>query len=125
MTMVAPVHLEFFESIAGIARAKYELIQSLPPGGIAVLNDDDEYVSQFGRDFHGRVVMFGLHSSADVSAQNVESRGPKVRHSTLLSMQIALTPGCRCWANTTSTTRWPESPSGCNTGFRSKMPASR
>jgi UDP-N-acetylmuramoyl-tripeptide--D-alanyl-D-alanine ligase len=75
VTMVAPVHLEFFESIAGIARAKYELIQSLPPGGIAVLNADDQYVSQFGRDFHGRVVMFGRHSSADVSAQNVESRG--------------------------------------------------
>ncbi len=77
VTMVAPVHLEFFESIAGIARAKYELIQSLPPGGIAVLNADDEYVSQFGRDFHGRVVMFGRHASADVSAQNVESRGPE------------------------------------------------
>ena len=77
VTMVAPVHLEFFESIAGIARAKYELIQSLPPGGIAVLNADDEYVSQFGRDFHGRVVMFGLHSLADVSAQNVESLGPE------------------------------------------------
>ena len=51
--MVAPVHLEFFESIAAIARAKYELIESLHAGGIAVLNADDEYVSQFGRDFHG------------------------------------------------------------------------
>ena len=39
--MVAPVHLEFFDSIAGIARAKYELIESLPAGGIAVLNADD------------------------------------------------------------------------------------
>ncbi len=77
VTMVAPVHLEFFESIAAIARAKYELIQSLPAGGIAVLNADDEYVSQFGRDFHGRVVMFGRHSSADVSFQNIESLGPK------------------------------------------------
>jgi UDP-N-acetylmuramoyl-tripeptide--D-alanyl-D-alanine ligase len=75
VTMVAPVHLEFFESIAGIARAKYELIESLHSGGIAVLNADDEYVSQFGRDFHGRVVMFGMHPSADVSAQNVRSRG--------------------------------------------------
>jgi UDP-N-acetylmuramoyl-tripeptide--D-alanyl-D-alanine ligase len=75
VTMVAPVHLEFFESIAGIARAKYELIESLSPGGIAVLNADDEYVSQFGRDFHGRVVTFGRHASADVSAQNLESRG--------------------------------------------------
>jgi UDP-N-acetylmuramoyl-tripeptide--D-alanyl-D-alanine ligase len=76
--MVAPVHLEFFESIAAIARAKYELIQSLPAGGIAVLNADDEYVSQFGRDFHGRVVTFGLgiHQPADVSARRIESRGP-------------------------------------------------
>ncbi len=77
VTMVAPVHLEFFESIAGIARAKYELIESLHAGGIAVLNGDDEYVSQFGRDFHGHVVMFGRHTSADVSAQNIESRGPE------------------------------------------------
>ena len=76
VTMVAPVHLEFFESIAAIARAKYELIESLHAGGIAVLNADDEYVSQFGRDFHGRVVTFGLHKPADVSAQNIESRGP-------------------------------------------------
>jgi UDP-N-acetylmuramoyl-tripeptide--D-alanyl-D-alanine ligase len=76
VTMVAPVHLEFFESIAAIARAKYELIQSLHAGGIAVLNADDEYVSQFGRDFHGRVVTFGLHKPADVSARKIESRGP-------------------------------------------------
>ena len=77
VTMVAPVHLEFFDSIAGIARAKYELIQSLRSGGIAVLNADDEYVSQFGRDFHGKVVMFGVHKPADVRAENIESRGPE------------------------------------------------
>jgi UDP-N-acetylmuramoyl-tripeptide--D-alanyl-D-alanine ligase len=76
VTMVAPVHLEFFDSVAAIARAKYELIESLPPGGIAVLNADDEYVSQFGRDFHGKVFTFGLHKPADVSAQHIESRGP-------------------------------------------------
>ncbi len=76
VTMVAPVHLEFFGSIAEIARAKYELIESLPPGGLAVLNADDDYVSQFGRDFHGKVVTFGLHRPADVMARNLESRGP-------------------------------------------------
>jgi len=76
VTMVAPVHLEFFDSIAGIARAKYELIEALPSGGIAVLNADDEYVSQFGRDFHGRVVTFGVYKPAEVSARQIESRGP-------------------------------------------------
>ena len=76
VTVVAPVHLEFFDSIAGIARAKYELIESLPPGGIAVLNADDSYVSQFGRDFHGKVVMFGLRKPADISAENIEALRP-------------------------------------------------
>jgi len=75
VTNVAPVHLEFFKSIAEIARAKYELIESLPAGGTAVLNADDEYVSQFGRDFHGKVVMFGLQALADVRAENIRSLG--------------------------------------------------
>lgn len=75
VTMVAPVHLEFFDSIKGIARAKYELIEHLPRGGCAVLNADDEYVSQFGRDFHGKVLMFGVKHPADVRAEHVEMIG--------------------------------------------------
>ena len=75
VTNVAPVHLEFFDSVAGIARAKYELIESLPAGGTAVLNADDEYVSQFGRDLKGKVVMYGTRATADVRAENVCSLG--------------------------------------------------
>jgi len=75
VTNVAPVHLEFFKSVAEIARAKYELIESLHAGGTAILNADDEYVSQFGRDFHGKVVRYGLHQTADVRAENIVSRG--------------------------------------------------
>jgi UDP-N-acetylmuramoyl-tripeptide--D-alanyl-D-alanine ligase len=76
VTNVAPVHLEFFNSIAEIARAKYELIESLPSNGTAVLNADDEYVSQFGRDIKAKVITYGLKSTADVHAENVEQRGP-------------------------------------------------
>jgi len=75
VTNVGPVHLEFFDSIAGIARAKYELIESLPAGGMAVLNADDEYVCQFGRDFHGRVIFFGIDKPADISAENIRNEG--------------------------------------------------
>src|SRR5277367_2096272 len=75
VTNVAPVHLEFFNSVAEIARAKYELIEALPAGGTAVLNGDDEYVSQFGRDFRGKVVLYGLKASADVRAENVQPQG--------------------------------------------------
>jgi UDP-N-acetylmuramoyl-tripeptide--D-alanyl-D-alanine ligase len=75
VTNVAPVHLEFFDSLAGIARAKYELIESLPGNGTAVLNADDEYVSQFGRDFPGKVILYGTREMADVRAEKIESRG--------------------------------------------------
>lgn len=75
VTNVAPVHLEFFDSLAGIARAKYELIESLPANGTAILNADDEYVSQFGRGFKGKVVMFGTRPGADVRAENIRSNG--------------------------------------------------
>jgi len=77
VTTVAPVHLEYFDSLAGIARAKYELVQALPTGGTAILNDDDEYVSQFGRDFKGNVVKFGLRPTADIRAENIELLGPQ------------------------------------------------
>jgi len=75
VTAVAPVHLEFFGSLADIARAKYEIIETLHPGGVAVLNADDDYVCQFGRDFKGKVVTFGIKRSADVSAKKVKLNG--------------------------------------------------
>jgi len=75
VTNVAPVHLEFFDSLAGIARAKYELVESLPATGTAVLNSDDEYVSQFGREFKGKVVMYGTQAGADVRAEKIRSNG--------------------------------------------------
>jgi UDP-N-acetylmuramoyl-tripeptide--D-alanyl-D-alanine ligase len=92
VTNVAPVHLESFHSIAGIARAKYELIEALPHGGTAVLNADDEYVRQFGRDFKGQVVLFGLkpngHVPADVRAENVEILGPEGTRFDLVSHEV-------------------------------------
>ena len=75
VTNVAAVHLEFFDSLAGIARAKYELIESLPANGTAVLNADDEYVSQFGRDFKGSVIMYGTKPTADLRCENVVTHG--------------------------------------------------
>jgi len=75
VTNVAPVHLEFFNSIADIARAKFELIQALPVNGTAILNSDDEYVSRFGLEFTGKVVKYGMAAIADIRAENIRSRG--------------------------------------------------
>ncbi|MGO9865233.1 MAG: UDP-N-acetylmuramoyl-tripeptide--D-alanyl-D-alanine ligase [Terriglobales bacterium] len=89
VTNVAPVHLESFDSIAGIARAKYELIEALPHGGTAVLNADDQYVSQFGRDFKGKVILFGLKPTADVRAENIEVLGSDGTRFDLVSREMS------------------------------------
>ncbi len=63
VTNVGSAHAQNFpDGVAGIARAKYELVQSLPAHGVAFLNCDDPYVGQFGRDFHGRSIYFGIGS---------------------------------------------------------------
>jgi UDP-N-acetylmuramoyl-tripeptide--D-alanyl-D-alanine ligase len=75
VTNVGPVHLEFFKDVSEIARAKYELIESLPPNGTAILNADDKYVSQFGRDFRGKVITYGVAPTATIRAANIELHG--------------------------------------------------
>lgn len=76
VTNVGHAHAEFFpDGIAGIARAKYELVAALPRQGVAFLNCDDHYVSQFGRDFAGKVVYYGRGPCADPRAEAVEALG--------------------------------------------------
>jgi UDP-N-acetylmuramoyl-tripeptide--D-alanyl-D-alanine ligase len=66
VTNVGTAHIEnFAEGQAGIARAKFELVAALPSNGVAFLNCDDPYVSQFGRDFLGRAIYFGAGPCAD------------------------------------------------------------
>ncbi len=71
VTNVGYAHVEFFDSIEGIAAAKRELIESLPRDGVAVLNADDARVRAF-RDVHpGRSVTFGFSEDADVRAEGL------------------------------------------------------
>jgi UDP-N-acetylmuramoyl-tripeptide--D-alanyl-D-alanine ligase len=72
VTNVGHAHIEFFDSVDGIALAKRELIESLGPEGVAVLNADDERVRVFARVHPGRSITFGLAEDANLRATNLE-----------------------------------------------------
>ena len=76
VTVVAPVHLEFFDSVDGIAEAKAELVAGVKPGGLAVLNADDPRVARM-RQMRGDIAyrMFGIESPAEITARGVEADG--------------------------------------------------
>jgi UDP-N-acetylmuramoyl-tripeptide--D-alanyl-D-alanine ligase len=73
--------VECFDGLDGVAAAKRELVEALPPDGIAVLNADDPRVARF-RDVHpGPAIAFGLGEGADVRALDVDldSAGARFR----------------------------------------------
>ncbi|MCU1265368.1 MAG: UDP-N-acetylmuramoyl-tripeptide--D-alanyl-D-alanine ligase [Acidobacteria bacterium] len=71
--MVAPVHLEHLGTIENIAAAKAELIEGLKPGGIAILNADDELVMGMRARHSGRAMTFGIEHRADVRASEIDA----------------------------------------------------
>jgi len=80
VTNVGTAHIEnFVEGQAGIARAKFELVESLPASGVAFLNCADPYVSQFGRNFPGRTVYFGEGPCADPQCVELREDGDGLR----------------------------------------------
>lgn len=81
ITTVAAAHLEFFDSVAGIAEAKAEIFLGLEPGGTAVLNGDHDYLHiLFGKAREagvGRIITYGFDESCDWRIGRCEERGDK------------------------------------------------
>ncbi|MGH2724202.1 MAG: UDP-N-acetylmuramoyl-tripeptide--D-alanyl-D-alanine ligase [Actinomycetota bacterium] len=71
VTNVGPAHMEMFGSIEGVADAKAELVEALPPSGTAVLNADDPVVRGFSARTPARPVLFGTAAGADVRGDDV------------------------------------------------------
>ena len=84
VTNVGWAHTENFDDgLEGVARAKRELIEELPPTGIAVLNADDHQVRDFAKIHPGRSILFGFASDAEVRAEKVEMLPACVRFRSL------------------------------------------
>ena len=80
LTTIGTAHLESFGSRKNIQEAKFELINSLPDTGIAVLNLDDEYQKNYKIKSKCKKVWVSLKDKkADVYASNIKlsSNGTK------------------------------------------------
>ena len=71
VTSVGVAHLETFGTRANIGRAKAELVEALPPHGLAILHADDPVVRTFARRTAAAVWTFGRSPGADIRAEGV------------------------------------------------------
>jgi UDP-N-acetylmuramoyl-tripeptide--D-alanyl-D-alanine ligase len=67
VTSVEAVHTELFGDVGEVARAKGELVESLPTSGVAVLNVDNSLVAAMADRTRARVmrVALGVHAHGD------------------------------------------------------------
>nr|MBP7322121.1 UDP-N-acetylmuramoyl-tripeptide--D-alanyl-D-alanine ligase [Deltaproteobacteria bacterium] len=75
ITNIGPVHLEYLETIDGVALAKGELFQTMSPDATAIVNLDDPRIERLARSFVGKKVTFGIEHPGEVSGRSIISRG--------------------------------------------------
>lgn len=82
ITSVSEAHLEFFESIQGIADAKSEIFESLSPKGIALIPLDNKYYGRILLNLEKLAIKnihnFGRHEKADSQFKFYKNLGEKV-----------------------------------------------
>lgn len=75
ITNVAPVHLQGFGGLDGVAKAKGDILDGLRPNGCGILNADDDYFSYWCHRLQAqgrKILSFGVKNKADVMAENIE-----------------------------------------------------
>lgn len=75
VTNVSPVHLERVRSFGRIVAAKAELVEALPPDGLAVLNGDDARVAAMARRTRAHSVLYGTSEQCNIRATDIVGRG--------------------------------------------------
>lgn len=73
LTSIGTAHLDSFGSRENIQKGKFELIESLPSDGIAILNRDDEWQVSYKLKNNCKVLWIGIdNKDADVYATNIK-----------------------------------------------------
>jgi len=83
ITNVDDVHLEYFDSREAICRAKAEIFENLRPGGLAVVNGDDELLTAL--ELGCERVLCGFSEDCAVRVAEVEDHGLEGVRCTILT----------------------------------------
>jgi UDP-N-acetylmuramoyl-tripeptide--D-alanyl-D-alanine ligase len=75
LTAISEQHLQLFGSLKNTQTAKYELLRSLPPDGLAITNSDNDFCREFLGELKCQVKTFGRMEeySPDCLVANIES----------------------------------------------------
>jgi len=68
-TYIGHAHLEFLHDLAGVFKAKTEMLPYVAENGVVVVNGDDPYLNAV--DCPQKVLRFGLGEHCDVRAENI------------------------------------------------------
>ncbi|MBQ6360624.1 MAG: UDP-N-acetylmuramoyl-tripeptide--D-alanyl-D-alanine ligase [Lachnospiraceae bacterium] len=71
VTNIGDAHIENLGSREGIAKEKLQIADLMPPKGCLILNGDDDMLLKMGRDYHDRVLYYGLSETNDLRAENI------------------------------------------------------
>ena len=74
ITNIGEAHLENFNNINGIAKAKSELLENIEDGGRIILNRDDKffnYLYKKAKFYNLKISSFGRHKNSDVRLKKV------------------------------------------------------
>ena len=77
ITNVGEAHLENFENIKGIAKAKSEIIESIKRGGKIILNRDDKFFNflyQKAKSFNLEIITFGKHRESNILLKKINEK---------------------------------------------------
>jgi UDP-N-acetylmuramoyl-tripeptide--D-alanyl-D-alanine ligase len=76
ITAVEPVHLEYFEDVEAIARAKAEIFSGVEAGGAAIINRDNRHFALLAELARAagieRIIGFGEHAEAEARLEACE-----------------------------------------------------
>lgn len=73
ITSIGPQHLETFGNLTNIIKTKFELVESLPKGALAILNYDNYYIRNYRIKNDVKVLTYGIEQeNVDYYALNIK-----------------------------------------------------